>query len=209
MIHTVKGFISGSFKTTADGNCSHGIKRCLLLGRKTVTNLDSILRSRDTTLPSKVHLVKAMVFLVVKYGYESWTIKRAEHGRIDAFELWCWSRLLRDPWTANGSNQSILKEISPEYSLEGRCWSWNSNTLATRGKELTHSNWERLKVGEEGDSRGWDGWMASPMQWTWVWVSSRNWWCTGKPDVLQSVGFQSDGHEWATKLNWTRKQLSF
>ena len=119
VIHTVKGFISGGSKTTADGNCSHGIKRCLLLGRKTVSNLDSILKSRDITLPSKVHLVKAMVFPVVKYGYESWTIKRAEHGRIDAFELWCWSRLLRDPWTARGSNQSILKEISPEYSLEG------------------------------------------------------------------------------------------
>ena len=119
VIHTVKGFISGGSKTTADGNCSHGVKRRLLLGRKTVSNLDSILKSRDITLPSKVHLVKAMVFPVVKYGYESWTIKRAEHGRIDAFELWCWSRLLRDPWTARGSNQSILKEISPEYSLEG------------------------------------------------------------------------------------------
>ena len=106
-------------KITADGDCSHEIKRCLLLGRKVMTNLDSILKSRDITLSTKVHLVKAMVFPVVMYGCESWTIKKAEHPRIDAFELWCWRRLLRVPWTARRSNQSILKEISPEYSLEG------------------------------------------------------------------------------------------
>ena len=106
-------------KITADGDCSHEIKRCLLLGRKAVTNLDSILKSRDFTLPTKVHLVKAMVFPVVMYGCESWTIKKAECQRIDSFELWCWRRLLRIPWTARRSNQSILKEISPEYSLEG------------------------------------------------------------------------------------------
>ena len=109
----------GGSKITADGDCSHEIKRCLLLGRKVMTNLDSILKSRDITLPTKVHLVKAMVFPVVIYGCESWTIKKAEHQRIDAFELWCWRRLLRVPWTARISNQSILKEISPEYSLEG------------------------------------------------------------------------------------------
>ena len=108
-----------SFKITADGDCSHEIKRCLLLGRKVMTNLDSILKSRDITLPTKVHLVKAMVFLVVMYGCESWTITKAEHWGIDAFELWCWRRLLRAPWTARRSNQSIAKEISPEYSLEG------------------------------------------------------------------------------------------
>ena len=106
-------------KITADGDCSHEIKRCFLLGRKVLTNLDSILKSRDITLPTKVHLVKAMVFLVVMYGCESWTVKKAEHRRIDAFELWCWGRLLRVLWTASRSNQSILKEISPEYSLEG------------------------------------------------------------------------------------------
>ena len=106
-------------KITADGDCSHEIKRCLLLGRKVMTNLDSILKNRDITLPTKVHLVKAMVFPVVTYGCESWTIKKAEHRRIDAFELWCWIRLLRVPWPARRSNQSILKEISPGCSLEG------------------------------------------------------------------------------------------
>ena len=109
----------GGSKIIAGGDCSHEIKRHLLLGRKTMTNLDSILKSRDITLLTKVHLVKALVFPAVMYGYESWTIKKTEHRRIDAFELWCWRRLLRVPWTARRSNQSILKEISPEYSLEG------------------------------------------------------------------------------------------
>ena len=118
-METVTGFILGGSKITADGDCSHEIKRRLLLERKVTTNLDSILKSRDITLPTKVHLVKAMVFPVVMYGWESWTIKKAEHRRIDAFELWCWKRLLRVPWTAWRSNQSIRKEISPEYSLEG------------------------------------------------------------------------------------------
>ena len=112
-------FTLGGSKITADGDCSHKIKRCFLLGRKVMTNLDSMLKSRDITFPKKVHLVKAMVFPVVMYAYESWTIKEAEHQRIDAFELWRWRRLLRVPWTARRSNQSILKEISPEYSLEG------------------------------------------------------------------------------------------
>ena len=112
-------FILGGSKITADGDCSHEIKRCLLLGRQVMTNLDSILKSRDITLPTKVHLVKAMVFPVVMYGCESWTIKKAEHRRIDAFKLWCWRRLLRVPWTARRSNQSILKEISSGCSLEG------------------------------------------------------------------------------------------
>ena len=115
---TVTDFIFLGSKITADGNCCHEIKRCLLLGRKVMTNLDSILKSRDVTLPTKLHLVKAIVFPVVMYGCESWTIKKAEHQRI-AFELWCWRRLLRVPWTARRSNQSILKEISPEYSLQG------------------------------------------------------------------------------------------
>ena len=118
-VETVAGFIFLGSKITADGDCSHEIKRCLLLGRKVVTNLDSILKSRDITLPTKVHLVKATVFPVVMYGFESWTIKKAERRRIEAFELWCWRRLLRVPWTARRSNQSILKEISPECSWEG------------------------------------------------------------------------------------------
>ena len=118
-METVTDFIFLGSKITADGECSHEIKRCLLLGRKAMTNLDSILKSRDITLPTKVHLVKAMVFPVVMYGCESWTINAAEHHRIDAFELLCWRRLLRVPWTARRSNQSILKEISPEYSLQG------------------------------------------------------------------------------------------
>ena len=113
------GFIFGGSKITADGDCSHEMKRHLLLGRKVMTNLDSMLKSRDITLPTKVHLVKGTVFLVVMYGCESWTVKKAEHRRIDVFELWCWRRLLRVPWTARKSSQSILKEISPECSLEG------------------------------------------------------------------------------------------
>ena len=117
-METVTDFILGGSKINADGDCSHEIKKCLLLGRKVMTNLDSIFKSRDITLPTKVCLVKAMIFPVVMYGCESWTIKKAEH-RIDAFELWCWRRLLRVPWTARRSNQSILKEISAEYSLEG------------------------------------------------------------------------------------------
>ena len=119
IVETVTDFILGGSNITADGDCSHEIKRCLLLGRKVMTNLDSILKSRDITLSTKVHLVKAMVFPVVMYGCESWTVKKAERRRIDAFELWCWRRLLRVPWTARRSNQSILKEISPEYSLDG------------------------------------------------------------------------------------------
>ena len=118
-METVTEFILGGSKITADGDCNHEIKRCLLLGRKAMTKLDSILKTRDITLPTKVHLIKAMIFPVVMYGCESWTMKKAEHQRIDAFELWCWRRLLRVPWTARRSNQYILKEISPEYSLEG------------------------------------------------------------------------------------------
>ena len=118
-VETVRDFILGGSKITANGDCSHEIKRLLLLGRKAMTNLDSMLKSRDITLSTKVCLVKAMVFLVVMYGCESWTVKKAEHKRINAFELWCWRRLLRVPWTARRSNQSILKEISPRCSLEG------------------------------------------------------------------------------------------
>ena len=118
-VETVADFILGGSKITADGDCSHEIKRRLFLGRQVMTNIDSILKSRDITLPRKVCIVKAMIFPVVMYGYESWTVKKAERQRIDAFELWCWRRLLRVPGTARRSNQSVLKEISPEYSLEG------------------------------------------------------------------------------------------
>ena len=142
-------------------------------------------------------------------GCESWTVKKAEHRRIDAFELWCWRRLLRVPWTARRSNQSILKEISPKYSLKGLMLKlkWNSNILPTWCEELTHLKrpwcWERLKRGLEGDVRGWDGWMASPTRWTWVWASSGSLWWTGKPGVQQSMGSQRAGQDWATGLNWT------
>ena len=198
----LRDFIFGGYKITADGDCCLQIKRGLFLGRKAMTNLDSILKSRDITLPTKVHLVKAMVFPVIMYGCESWTIKKAECWRIDAFEPWCWRRLLRVPWTARRSNQSILKEISPEYSLEGLMLKWNTNTLATWCEELTHWErpwcWGRSKTGE-GDNRGWDGWMVSPTQWTWIWANSGRWWRTGKPDVLQSMGSQS----WTQLSNWT------
>ena len=151
----------------------------------------------------KFCLVKVMVFPVVVYGCESWTIKKAECWRIDAVELWFWRRLLRVLWTARRSSQSILKEISPEYSSEGLMLKLK---LQYWCKELTHWKrpwcWERLKAGGEGDDRGWNGWMASLTQWTWVWVSSGNWWWTGKPGVLQPMGSQSIGHSWATELNW-------
>ena len=168
-------------------------------------NRDNILKSRVITLPTKVRLVKAMVFPVVMYGCESWTVNKAECQRIDAFELWCWKRLLRVPWTTRRSNQFILKETSPGW--KDWCWSWNSNTLAISCKELTHWKrpwcWEGLGAGGEGDDRGWDGWMASPTWCTWVWVNSRSWWWTGRPGVLQFVGSQRVRHDWATELNWT------
>ena len=128
---------------------------------------------------NKVRLLKAMVFPIVMYGCESWTIKKAEHWRIDAFELWCWRRLLRVPWTARKSIQSLLREISPEYALEGLMLMLKLQYFVTWCKELTHLKrpwcWERLKVGGEGDDRGWGGWTASPMQWIWTWVNSRRW----------------------------------
>ena len=130
-VETVRDFIFLGSKITADGDCSHEIKIHLLLGRTAMTNLDSILKSRDVSLPTKVHLVNAMVFPVVMYGCESWTIKKAECQRIDAFELWCWRKLLKVPWTARRSNQYILKEVSPEYSLEGLMLKLKSSTLAT------------------------------------------------------------------------------
>ena len=209
-IETVTDFILWGSKVTADDDCSHVIKRHLLLGRKVMTNLDNLLKSRDITLPTKVCLVKAMVFPVAMYGCESRTIKKAEHQIIDDFELWCWRRLFTIPWTARRSNQSILKEISPEYiHWKDWCWSWNSNTLATWCEELTYLKrswcWERLKAGGYGDKRGWDGWMASQTQWTWVWANSRSWWSTGRPGMLQSVGHK----EWDTTdwLNYNKPSV--
>ena len=160
-METVRDFILGGSQISADGDWSHEIKRSLLLGRKAMTNLDIILKNRDITLSAKVHLVKAIVFPVVIYRCESWTIKKADHWRTDAFELWCWRGLLRVPWTARRSNQSILKKSVLNIHWKDWCWSWNSNTLATWCKKSTHWKrpWcgERLKVGGERDNRGWDG----------------------------------------------------
>ena len=199
----VTDFIWGGSRITADGDCSHEFKRCLLFGRKAMTNLGSILKSKDITLPTKVHLVKAMFFPVVMYGCESWTIKKAEHRRIDAFELWCWRRLLRVPWTARRSNQAILKEINSEYSLEGLMLKLKLQYfghLMQRTDPLKRPwCWERLKAGGKGDDRRRDGWMTSLTKWTWVWASSGSWWRTGKSDVLQSMGLQRVGRDWTTE----------
>ena len=157
-VETVADFIFSGSKIAADGDCSHEIKRRLLLGRKVITNLGSILKNRDITLPTKVRLVKAMVFPVVMYGCESWTIKKAECRRIDAFELWCWRRLLRVPWTSRRSNQSILKEISPGCSLEGLMLNLKLQYFGLLAHLKRPFCWERLKAAGEGDNRGWDGW---------------------------------------------------
>jgi len=154
-------------------------------------------------LLTKFCIIKAMIFPVVMYGCESWTIKKAECQRIDVFELWCWRRLLRVPWIAKRSNQSILKEINPKYSLEGLMLKMKLQSfghLRQRADSLKRPwFWERLKVRGEGDDRGWDGWMASTTQWTWVWANSGRWWRTGKPSVLQSMGSQRVGHNWVTE----------
>ena len=171
------------------------------------TKKPNIWRSLNSfTLPTKVRLVKAMVFPVVMYGCESWTIKKTECRRIDAFELWCWRRLLKVPGTARRSSQSILKEISPEYSLEGlmlklKLQYFDHLMQRTDSFEKTLML-GKMKAGGEGDNRGWDGWMASLTQWTWVWASSGNWWWTGKPDMLQSMESQRVGHDWVTEVNW-------
>ena len=157
-VETVADFIFGGSKITANGNCRHEIKRRLLLGRKVMTNLDSILKSREITLSTNVCLVKAMVFPVVMYGYESWTLKKAEHQIIDAFELWCWRRLLRVPWTARRYNQSILKEMSPEYSLEGLTLKlklqYFGHLMQSADSFEKTLMLERLKARGEGDNRG-------------------------------------------------------
>ena len=167
---TVSGFIFWGSKITADGDCSHKIQRCLLLGSKVMTNLDSILKSRDITLATSVRLVKAMVFPVVMYGCERWTVKKAEHWRIDAFELWRWRQLLRVLSTVSRSTQSILKRSV--LGVHWKDWCWNSNTLATSWEVLTHWKrpwcWGGLRARGEANNRGWDDWMASLTRWTWV-----------------------------------------
>ena len=197
-------FIFFGSKITLDGDCSHEIKRHLFLGRKAMTSLDSILKSRDITLLTKVHLVKAMVFPAVMYGCESWTTKKAECWRIDAFELWYWRRLLRVPWTARRSNQLILKEISPEYSLEGLMLKLKLQYfghLMQRAYSLEKPwCWERLKAGGDEDNRGWDGWMASPNRWTWVSATFRSWWWKGS--LARCSPWDHKESDLTEQLNW-------
>ena len=189
---------------TTDSDCSCEIKRRLPLGRKVMINLYSILKSRDITLPTKVHLFKAMVFPMVMHGCDSWTTKTAEHQRIDAFELWFWRRLLRTPWTARRSNQSILKDISPEYSLAGLMLKLKLQYFGHL-RRRTDSLEKTLMLGKiEGRKRrGWQRMrclMSSLTQWIWVWVNSGSWWWTGRPGYCSPWGRkESDMTEW---LNW-------
>ena len=207
---TVAAFIFLGSKITADGDCSHEIKRRLLLGRKVMTNPDSILKSRDITLPTKVRLVKAMVF---SSGHVWMWELDCEEGW--APKNWCfWTVVLEK------TLESLLncKEIQPVHPKGHQSWvfigrtdgSWNSSTLATSCEELTHCKrlwcWEGLGAGGEGDDRGWDGWMASLTRWTWVWVNSRSWCWTGRPGVLRFMGSQRVGHDWVTELNSPSKE---
>ena len=200
---TVADLIFLGSKITSDGDCSHEIKKSLLLGRKAMTNLDSVLKSRDITLSINICLVKVMVFSVVMYGYERWTIKKAECQRTDALEVWCWKRLRRVPWTAGRSNQSILKEIKPEHTLKGLMLKLKlqySGHLMQRADSLEKT----LMLGKiEGRRRkGWqrtrwlDGISNSMDK---IWASSRKWWRTEKPGVLQSMGSQRVRHDWVTE----------
>ena len=201
---TVRDFIFGGSKITADGDCSHEIKRRLLLGRKVMTNLYSILKSRDITFPTKVHLLKGMVFPVVKYECESWTIKKTKHQWIDAFELAVLEKTLESPLDS--------KEIKPVNSKGNQSWIFIGSTDAEAKTPILWPRdvknwltgkdwrWERLKAGGEGDDRGWDGWMTSLTRWTWVWASSGSWWWTGKPGALQSMGRKES--DMTERLNW-------
>ena len=173
------------------------------------------LKNTSSWKKPRQHIKKQRHYFVNKgpfsqsYGFSSshvwmWELdyKKAEHWRIDTFELWCWKRLLRVPWTARSSSQSILKEISPEYSLEGLMLKLKLQYFCHLTNWKRHWCWERLRAGGEGDDRGWASWMASPTQWTWVWANSGSWWWTGRPGVLRFVGLQRVGHDWATELNW-------
>ena len=204
-VETVTDLFSGAPKSLLMVTAAMKLKNCLLLGRKVMTNLDSVLQSRDISLPTKVCLVKAMVFSVVMYRCESWTLKKAEHWRIDAFELWCWRRLLRVPWTARRSNQSIVKEISPEYSLEGLM-------LKLKLQYFGHLMWRTdllenaLVLGkiEGGRRRGHQRWLHGITDSMDMGLNkSGSWWWTGRPGVQQSIGLQTVGHDWVTELNWT------
>ena len=191
-METVSDFILGGSKITGDGDWSHEIKRCLLLGGKVMTNLDSRLKSRDITLPTKVCLVKAMVFPVVMYGCEP----KQDYKASWAPKNWCFWTVVLEKTLESPLDCKEIQRVhrrKPVLNIHWKdwCWSWNSNTLATWCEELIHLKrpWccKRLKVGGEGDDRGWDGCVASLTQWTWVWVSSRSWWWAGKPGVLQSM----------------------
>ena len=187
-VETVSDFIFLGSKITADGDCSHEIKRRLLLGRKVMTNLDSIFKSRDITLSTKVHLLKAVVFPVVMYGCESWTVKKVPKN-------WCFWTVMLEKTLESPLDCKEIKPVHPK----GR-----TDALATWCEELIHLKrpwyWERSKVGGEGDDRGWDGWIASPAQWTWVWVNSGSWRWTGRLGILHSMGSQRVGHNWETEL---------
>ena len=220
-METVTYFILGGSKITADGDCSHEIKRCLLLRRKGMTNLDSIFKSRDITLPTKVCLFKAMVFPVVMDmdgPYHGWSM------------VWIWEFNCEESWAPKNCFWTVVlektlerpldcKEIQPVHSKRDQRWVFFGRNDAKAetpvlwpphakswltGKEWC---WEGLGAGEKGDDRGWDGWMASPTLWTWVWVNSGSWWWTGRPGVLQFMGSQRVGHDWATELNWSRQEL--
>ena len=186
-----------------DGDCSREIRRRLLLGRKAVTNLDSVLKSRDSTLLTKVHIVKAMIFSTVTYGCESWNIKEAECWRIDAFTLWCWIRLLKVRGQQGNQTSSSYRKSVLNIHWRDWCWSWNSSILVNGCEGLTHWKssccWERLRAEREEDVGGWDGWMSSPMQRSWTSASFRRWWGTERPGMLQSMRSQS----WTRLGDWT------
>ena len=198
-METVRDFILGGSKTTADGDCSI---KTLAPWKKSYDLPRQHIKEQRLYFVDKVHVVNDMVFPGVMYGCESWTIKKTECQRIDAFELWCWRRLLT--WTAWRSNQSISKEISLEYSLKGLMLKLKlqhfGQSMRRANSLERHRCWKRLKARGEGNDRGWDGWMASPTQWTWVWASSRRGWRTGKPGLLQFMGSQRVGRNWVTEL---------
>ena len=209
---TVADYFFFGSKITADGDCSHEIKRRLLLGRKAMTNLDSIVKSRDITLPTKIHLQG--------YGFSSsyvwmWELDYKES---QVPKDWCFWTVVLEKTLDCPLDYKGIKPLSPKENVlnihwKHWCWSWNSNTLATWWEELTHLkrpwSWERLRAGGEGDNRGWDGWMASPTQWTWVWVGSERWWWTGRLGMLGFMGSQRVRHDWATEPNWTEPIAQF
>ena len=204
-VETVSDFILGGSKMTADDDCSHEIKRHFLLGRKVITNLGSILKSRDITMPTKLHLIKTMVFPVFMYGWENWSVRKAECWKLDAFKLWCWRRFLRVPWTARRYNQSILKEISPGCLLEGLVLKLKLQNFGHLMQSV--DSLEKTLVlggigGRRKRGRERTRWLDGITTWyTWVWVNSRIWWWTGRPGVLRFMRSQRVRHDWATELN--------